>query len=161
MKPDISIAQEMEVDPNSVHSSFDSNETSNPNLKRICYNLEKKAMILYFHKQGNSINKCAKHFSIDMRLKQVNGIVTNFIPPRMTNLLQPADVSWFASIKKQYHNKWNKWFLEDERSFTRFGNTKSPVYVNENEPRNANCFLFQNDKNQNLKKRVPGSKPKS
>ncbi|CAF0972290.1 unnamed protein product, partial [Brachionus calyciflorus] len=38
----------------------------------------------------------------------------------MTNLLQPADVCWFASIKKEYHNKWNKWFLEDERSFTRF-----------------------------------------
>ncbi|RNA34074.1 hypothetical protein BpHYR1_054421 [Brachionus plicatilis] len=35
---------------------------------------------------------------------QVNGIVTNFIPPRMTNLLQQADVCWFASIKKQYHN---------------------------------------------------------
>ncbi|RNA07227.1 hypothetical protein BpHYR1_015275 [Brachionus plicatilis] len=69
MKPDISIAQEMEVDPNSVHSSFDSNEISNPNLKRICYNLENKAKVLYFHKHGNSINKCAKHFSIDMRLK--------------------------------------------------------------------------------------------
>ncbi|CAF0834120.1 unnamed protein product [Brachionus calyciflorus] len=32
----------------------------------------------------------------------------------MTNLLQPADVCWFASIKKEYHNKWNKWFLQDD-----------------------------------------------
>ncbi|RNA42482.1 hypothetical protein BpHYR1_019939 [Brachionus plicatilis] len=69
MEPDISLAQEMEVDPNSVLSSIDSNETSNPNLKRIRYNLENKDKVLYFHKQGNSINKCAKHFSIDMRLK--------------------------------------------------------------------------------------------
>ncbi|RNA34970.1 hypothetical protein BpHYR1_036614 [Brachionus plicatilis] len=61
--------REMGVDPNSVLSSIDSNETSNLNLKRIRYNMENKAKVLYFHKQGNSINKCAKHFSIDMRLK--------------------------------------------------------------------------------------------
>ncbi|CAF0972326.1 unnamed protein product [Brachionus calyciflorus] len=43
MEPDISTAQEMEFDPNSVLSSIDSNETSNPNSKRIRYNLENKA----------------------------------------------------------------------------------------------------------------------
>ncbi|CAF1149533.1 unnamed protein product, partial [Brachionus calyciflorus] len=68
MEPDISTAQEMKADPNSVLSSFNSNETSNPNSKRIRYNLENKAKVLYFHKQGNSINKCAKHLSIDRRL---------------------------------------------------------------------------------------------
>ena len=57
MESDISTAQEMEVDPNSLLSSFDSNETSNLNSKRIRYSLENKAKVHYFHKQGNSINK--------------------------------------------------------------------------------------------------------
>ena len=38
-----------------------------------------------------------------------NGIVLLFIPPRLTNLLQPADVAWFASLKKGYRKKWNNW----------------------------------------------------
>jgi len=25
------------------------------------------------------------------------------IPPRLTGILQPADVCWFAELKKQYH----------------------------------------------------------
>ncbi|CAF1150281.1 unnamed protein product, partial [Brachionus calyciflorus] len=51
-----------------------------------------------------------------------------FIPPRLTNLLQPADVSWFASFKKEYNAKWNKWFIEEERTYTKYGNPKSPGY---------------------------------
>ena len=34
------------------------------------------------------------------------------IPPRMTNLLQPADVCWFRPLKQSYHTLWNDWFLE-------------------------------------------------
>ena len=52
-----------------------------------------------------------------------------FVMPRMTNLLQPADVGWFAVIKKQLHDKWNEWFLSEAHSFTRFGNMRSPGYV--------------------------------
>ena len=38
-----------------------------------------------------------------------NGIVLAFIPRRLTNLLQPADVCWFSIIKKKYREKWNNW----------------------------------------------------
>ncbi|RMZ95089.1 pogo transposable element with KRAB domain-like [Brachionus plicatilis] len=62
---------------------------------------------------------------------EYNGANINlmFIPPRMTNLVQPADVSWFASIKNEYHKKWNEWFLHTDKTFTRFGNMKSPGYA--------------------------------
>ncbi|RNA06935.1 pogo transposable element with KRAB domain-like [Brachionus plicatilis] len=50
-------------------------------------------------------------------------------PPRMTNILQPANVSWFGALKKEYHTRWNKWLLEEERTYTRFGNAKSPGYA--------------------------------
>ncbi|CAF0945799.1 unnamed protein product [Brachionus calyciflorus] len=57
------------------------------------------------------------------------GIEPLFVPPRMTNLLQPADVCWFAVIKKMYHQRWNEWFINEPRTFTRFGNAKSPGYA--------------------------------
>ncbi|CAF1111235.1 unnamed protein product [Brachionus calyciflorus] len=41
-------------------------------------------------------------------------IETVFIPPRLTNLLQPADVSWFGKIKKEYNEKWNDWFMNSD-----------------------------------------------
>lgn len=51
-----------------------------------------------------------------------------FIPPRLTRLLQPADVCWFASLKKQYHKLWNHWFIHGEKTITRFDNVRSPGY---------------------------------
>ena len=38
-----------------------------------------------------------------------NSIYINAIPGRMTNLLQPADICWFSSIKKSYKAKWMDW----------------------------------------------------
>ncbi|CAF1110790.1 unnamed protein product, partial [Brachionus calyciflorus] len=58
-----------------------------------------------------------------------NDIILIFVPPRLTNLLQPADVSWFASLKKGYRRVWNNWYLNDERVFTKQGNAKSPGYA--------------------------------
>jgi hypothetical protein len=55
-------------------------------------------------------------------------ILQTFIPPRMTNLLQPADVSWFGSLKKKYHEMWNDWFINQEKTYTKYGNPKSPGY---------------------------------
>ena len=52
-----------------------------------------------------------------------------FIPGRMTNLLQPADVLWFAPIKKKFKKYWSDWFMHDNKSLTKQGNTKSPGYV--------------------------------
>ena len=34
----------------------------------------------------------------------------------MTNLLQPADVCWFSSIKKSYKAKWMDWFIYDPKT---------------------------------------------
>jgi hypothetical protein len=47
----------------------------------------------------------------------------------MTNLLQPADVCWFASIKREYKRVWSSWYMNEDKSLTRTGNTKSPGYV--------------------------------
>ena len=47
----------------------------------------------------------------------------------MTNLLQPADVGWFAAIKKAYHEKWNEWSINTIKQRTLYNNTKSPGYA--------------------------------
>lgn len=47
----------------------------------------------------------------------------------MTNLLQPADLSWFAPIKKAYRKEWNHWFTYDRKTYTTQKNMKSPGYV--------------------------------
>lgn len=52
-----------------------------------------------------------------------------FIPGRMTNLLQPADVGWFSVIKKAYKSVWNNWFMNADKTFTTSKNMKSPGYV--------------------------------
>ena len=51
-----------------------------------------------------------------------------YIPGRMTGLLQPADVGWFATVKKSYKRKWNDWFMNEERIFTMQNNAKAPSY---------------------------------
>ena len=57
------------------------------------------------------------------------GIEDILIPPRMTPAFQPADVSWFKSLKGEYHNKWNDWYLNSPKSFTAKNNLKSPGYA--------------------------------
>ena len=52
-----------------------------------------------------------------------------FIPERLTNLLQPADVEWFSVIKKAYRRLWNDWYMNADRNFTNSRNLKSPGYV--------------------------------
>ena len=51
------------------------------------------------------------------------------IPPRMTNLLQPADVCWFRPLKSHYHRLWNEWFTNGAHTYTRNDNARSPGYV--------------------------------
>ena len=51
-----------------------------------------------------------------------------FIPKRMTNILQPADVSWMRPIKHAFQVKWNDWLINEPKSFTKSGNMKSPGY---------------------------------
>ena len=58
--------------------------------------------------------------------KNINLII---IPPRMTNLLQPADVCWFSEIKKAYHQKWVEWSINSIKEKSIHNNYKSPGYA--------------------------------
>ena len=44
-------------------------------------------------------------------------------------MLQPADVSWFKSIKNSYSQKWSDWFRDEEKIETVQGNLRGPGYV--------------------------------
>ncbi len=46
------------------------------------------------------------------------------IPPRMTNLLQPADVCWFAPIKKALKREWDQWYIHEEHTYTAANNMR-------------------------------------
>ncbi len=59
----------------------------------------------------------------------LNKIQPIYIPGRLTNLLQPADVGWFSTIKKAYRSRWNHWFTFDSHEYTRHDNMKTPGYV--------------------------------
>ncbi len=45
--------------------------------------------------------KCHLTSKVTAKFFELN-LNKELIPPRFTNLLQPADVSWFASIKKSF-----------------------------------------------------------
>ena len=47
----------------------------------------------------------------------------------MTNILQPADVCWFRSIKAQFNTKWNEWIINEDKTYTAHGNPRSPGYA--------------------------------
>lgn len=49
-----------------------------------------------------------------------------FVPPSLTNLLQPADVSWMRPFKQRFHQKWTDWFIHEERELMRSNNPRSP-----------------------------------
>ena len=70
---------------------------------------------------------CHTTTAVKKSLKK-NKIELCLIPKRFTNLLQPADISWLKSIKNKYREKWNKWFLESDKLYTKNGNIKSPGY---------------------------------
>ena len=60
---------------------------------------------------------------------KANNVEVSFFPARMTSLLQPADVGWFRSLKLQYHQRWQEWYLNAPKAFTSQHNLKSPGYV--------------------------------
>ncbi|CAF1117869.1 unnamed protein product [Brachionus calyciflorus] len=51
------------------------------------------------------------------------------VPPRMTNLVQPADISWFRPLKSKFNRYWTNWFINEEHSYTAKGNMRSPGYA--------------------------------
>jgi hypothetical protein len=71
--------------------------------------------------------RCHKTVKVRDKCRELN-IKHFLIPPRLTGLLQPADVCWFASLKKTYHKLWTDWFINGVKTFTRFENVRSPGY---------------------------------
>jgi len=53
-------------------------------------------------------------------------IEVQYVPKRLTNLLQPADISWMRTLKAAYHVKWNDWMLNSPHTVTVHGNLRSP-----------------------------------
>jgi hypothetical protein len=64
--------------------------------------------VLASHKQRYNLDSATCHKSARVtEAFEKNGIEVQIIPPRFTNLLQPADVCWFGTVKKLLHqNKW-------------------------------------------------------
>lgn len=93
--------------------------------------------VLYPHMlrkgQRNSImfwDHAPCHLTQSVQIKaHKHGIGLEYIPKRMTQLLQPGDVSWMRFIKAEYLKLWQDWFLNSDKSFTRYGNMRSPGYV--------------------------------
>jgi hypothetical protein len=85
------------------------------------YKLTKVCLIIdsaQCHKTVKVLSKCAE-FNIKHML----------IPPRLTGLLQPADVCWFSGLKKHYHRLWANWFLNEKKTYSSFDNVRSPGYA--------------------------------
>ncbi|CAF0776643.1 unnamed protein product [Brachionus calyciflorus] len=53
-----------------------------------------------------------------------------FVPPRTTNLVQPADIAWFKPLKSKFNRFWTDWFINGEHTFTANQNLRSPGYEN-------------------------------
>lgn len=61
-----------------------------------------------------------------------NCIELLIIPPRMTYLLQPADVCWFAPVKKALKKEWDNWYINDTNlhTYTAANNMRLVCYCN-------------------------------
>ncbi|CAF1108061.1 unnamed protein product [Brachionus calyciflorus] len=82
-----------------------------------------KKPILYLDSAPCHVSSSTTEFMDDLNFEY------SYIPPRLTSLLQPADVCWLKSFKKCYYEKWTQWFLNDSKSFTKSGNLRSPGYA--------------------------------
>ena len=67
--------------------------------------------------------KCHLTPSVRTHLDKNNVLLTE-VKPRLTNLIQPADVVLFAPYKKSYHFAWNDWFINAPKSYTCHGKFK-------------------------------------
>ena len=111
-----------------TNSNFNSDVISNSFIKRVLKphmtkNDQSKALLVL----DSAPCHLKKDLADEFRKQEIK---TLFVPPRMTNLLQPADVSWFRSLKSQLSKKWTEWSLHGEKTFTKNGNMRSPGYVN-------------------------------
>jgi len=70
---------------------------------------------------------CHKTVQVKTAFKNAN-IDYELIPPSMTKLVQPQDVSLMKAFKSRFACRWRHWFMESDKSFTRSGNMRSPSY---------------------------------
>lgn len=82
-----------------------------------------KNPIIYFDRAPCHFNDVVKTYL------SKNNIEFEFFPPRLTNVLQPADIVWFKSLKSAYKNLWSDWYVNEDKAFTKQGNLKSPGYA--------------------------------
>ncbi|RNA44212.1 pogo transposable element with KRAB domain-like, partial [Brachionus plicatilis] len=52
-----------------------------------------------------------------------------YVPKRLTNLLQPADIAWFRPLKSSYNEFWTDWLLNADKTYTKSNNVRSPGYA--------------------------------
>ena len=69
-------------------------------------------------------------FAVKFKIRPKSNVEIKFIPPRLTNLLQPAVVCWFRSIKAQFSERWCEWYINSaNHTYTAFNNLRSPPYA--------------------------------
>ena len=61
-------------------------------------------------------------------LKRHHQTTAVFIPPGLTPIVQPCDVSWNKPFKSAMREKWQEWLRSGEQEFTKSGNRKSASY---------------------------------
>ena len=50
----------------------------------------------------------------------------SLIPGGLTGKIQPADVSWNKPFKTAYKQRYNRWMIEGEKTYTKAGNVRAP-----------------------------------
>lgn len=68
------------------------------------------------------------HESTKAALKTRHNTAVQLIPPGMTCVLQPVDVSWNKSMKSKVRAMWDEWLEQGEQEFTRTGKRKRARY---------------------------------
>lgn len=70
--------------------------------------------------------RCHLTKQVDAKFREIH-TGKYIIPPRLTNLLQPADIAWFKTIKGAYSSAWNNWYLYEDKTYTIHGNISRPA----------------------------------
>lgn len=119
--------------PDNVHLVYQTSQNFNETI--ICEQFIKKVLASHVLSRNETsaflvLDQAPCHTTARVKsCLEANKISYVYVPKRMTNLLQPADVSWMRSIKLMFKQKWQTWLIEGEKSFTRNGNMRSPGYA--------------------------------
>lgn len=70
--------------------------------------------------------KCHSMPSVKGVIERGTNTDISVIPGGLTSKIQPADVSWNKPFKAAYKEKYNKWMVEGEKTYTAAGNVRAP-----------------------------------